>query len=80
MYVAVTFNADGHFEVAKVEERDDTWLLLKNISWGEFYEDQVADNDLEEYEQEDIHKLTDYEWRSYLSNFETRGQFEIIEI
>lgn len=80
MLIAITFSEDGHFEAAKVSERDDTWLLLKNISWGQFYEDQVADYNLEEYEQEDIYDLSDESWKGYLKNFEVKGQFEILEI
>ena len=80
MLVAITFNEDGHFEAADVKDRESTWLLLKNISWGEFYEEQVVDNDLEEYEMENIHDLGEKEWVIYLKNFEVRGQFEILEI
>ena len=80
MLIAVSFNEDGHFEASNVKDRIETWLLLKNISWGQFYEDQVVDNDLEEYEMDDIEGLGEKEWVIYLRNFETRGQFEILEI
>lgn len=80
MKVVATLNDDGHFEVARVTERDDAWILLKTISAGQFYEDQCADYDIQEMEQEDIYDLSEQEWELYLYNFETRGQFEIIEI
>lgn len=80
MLVAITFNEDGHFEAADVKDRESTWLLLKSISWGEFYEDQVADKDLQEYDMEDIYDLSDEDWVKYLWDFIVKGQFEIIEI
>lgn len=80
MKVVANLDDDGHFQVAQVTERDDAWLILKSISWGQFYEDQCADYEIEEIEQEDIHKFSDGEWEEYLGSFVTRSQFEIIEI
>lgn len=80
MKVVVNLDEDGHFQVARVTERDDAWLILKSISWGQFYEDQCADYSIDMIEQEDIHEFSDSAWEDYLRNFETRGQFEILEI
>lgn len=80
MNVVVNLDEDGHFQVAKVTEREDAWLILKSISWGQFYEDHCEDYNIDMIEQEDIHKISGKAWLEYLRNFVTRGQFEIIQI
>jgi len=80
MLIAVTLDREGHFQVSDVDNREETWILLKSIEWGQFYEDQVADSELEEYEIEDIYEMEAEDWEEYLQNFITRGQFEILEI
>jgi hypothetical protein len=81
MLIAVTLDAEGHFQVSDVDNREETWILLKSIEWGQFYEDKVADLGLEEYEMEpDIYDLDPPDWEEYLQNFVTGGQFEILEV
>ena len=78
--IAITRDEVGNFQAARVCERDDTWILLKSIEWGQFYEDQCQDYNLDIYEQEDIHELSDEVWEDYLRNFQVRGQFELIRV
>jgi hypothetical protein len=80
MKIVVNLDEDGHFQAAKVSDREGAWLILKSILWGQFYEDLCEDYNIEMIEQEDIHKMSASRWEEYLWNFNTRGQFEILEV
>lgn len=78
--IAIARDEDGHFQAARVSDRDETWLLLKSISWGQFYEDICQDYHLTIWEKEDIYNLSDEAWEDYLRNFQTRNQFELVRV
>ena len=78
--ICVAKDDDRHFQAARIDDREEVLFILKTISTGQFYEEWCFDNDLEPLELEDVHTIEREEWISYLRKFETRSQFEIINL
>jgi len=78
--ICVSLDQDGHFQAAKIDDREEVLFILKNISLGQFYEEQCFDNDLPEMELEEVQKMQREDWIDYLKNFEHKKQFELLYI
>jgi len=71
---------DGYFQAANINDRIEVLLILKTISYGQFYEEVCLDNDLEELDSDNADTLADDEWLEYLQKFEHKGQFQLLNI
>lgn len=76
MKLTVCLDGDGHFKVARLENRDETLKVLKAVSDGDYFE---GEKDTYEF-PDDYSKLSDEEWEEMIGNFTQRGTLEIIEI
>jgi hypothetical protein len=78
--IVVSLDEDGHFQAARIDEREEVLFILKTISCGQFYEDLCFDNGLTEMESEDAYAMEREEWVDYLKKFEKKRQFEVLSI
>ncbi len=80
MKVCVCMDGDGHFDVAKLENRKEVLDLLKVIHDGDYwentYEDSLAEVGLEL--ESDLFEIDDDKWVEFVQTFEQRGTMEII--
>lgn len=80
MKVCVCMDGNGHFDVAKLENRKEVLDLLKVIQdgvyWENTYEDSLAEVGLEL--ESDLFEIDDDKWVEFVQTFEQRGTMEII--
>ena len=80
MKVCVCMDGDGHFDLAKLENRKEVLDLLKVIHdgnyWENTYEDSLEEVDLEL--ESDLFEIDDDKWVEFVQTFEQRGTMEII--
>jgi len=80
MKVCVCMDGDGHFDLAKLENRKEVLDLLKVIHDGDYWENTYEDS-LEEVDLElesDLFEIDDDKWVEFVQTFEQRGTMEII--
>jgi hypothetical protein len=73
-------DGDGHFDLAKLENRKEVLDLLKVIHDGDYWENTYEDS-LEEVDLElesDLFEIDDDKWVEFVQTFEQRGTMEII--
>ena len=80
MKVCVCMDGNGHFDLAKLENRKEVLDLLKVIHDGDYWENTYEDS-LEEVDLElesDLFQIDDDKWVEFVQTFEQRGTMEII--
>jgi hypothetical protein len=80
MKVCVCMDGNGHFDLAKLENRKEVLDLLKVIHDGDYWENTYEDS-LEEVDLElesDLFEIDDDKWVEFVQTFEQRGTMEII--
>jgi hypothetical protein len=77
----VTMNEDGHFVAAQIDNREKSISIVKSVYdgelWEDYLEDALDDCDLKE---EDLMVCPLNRFDQFLSQFETRGVIEVVEI
>jgi hypothetical protein len=75
-------DGNGHFDVAKLENRKEVLDLLKVIHDGDYwintYEDSLDEIGLEL--ESDLYEIDEDLWVGFVTSFEQRGTMEIIDI
>lgn len=82
MRFCVCMDGNGHFDVAKLENRKEVLDLLKVIHDGDYwintYEDSLDEIGLEL--ESDLYEIDEDLWVGFVTSFEQRGTMEIIDI
>lgn len=79
--IAITLNDDGHFLAAQIDNRTKCISILKSVDDGQYWEDYLEDALYAcGLKEEDLLKCTLDRFEQFLSWFETRGDFEVVEI
>jgi hypothetical protein len=81
MKVVVAMDGDGHYNVAKLFDREKAKKVLLKAQDGCYYDDVINDMPREDYENFENHKFTnDIEWDRLIRFFVQRGTFEIVDL
>jgi len=75
MKVVVCLDNDGHFQAARLDDKETSLEVLKSVDDGQWFDDKKDDNEF----PEDYSKLSDEDWDSLMQDFVQRGTFEIVE-
>lgn len=77
MKIVVSYNNDGHFMAAPVNDKDKVIKIIGDIQDGDFVANMDEDDELLYH---DYQKLSDNEWRDFIYGLQQRGIMEIIEL
>lgn len=80
--IGVILDGDGHFQVAKIDDRPAMIKLLKKIEDGDAW-DNMAEEYFSEYKCEheiDLLHCDEDDWIGFISEFIQRGSFEITDM
>jgi hypothetical protein len=75
-------DGNGHFNVAKLDNRNEVIKVLKKIHDGDYWENTYEDslNDIGLELDTDLFGIDDDKWVEFVEFFEQRGTMEIITL
>lgn len=75
----VCMDGDGHFHLAKVNNRKECLKAIKNIHDGDYYANIIGNEIADDFEDTYL-TITEKEWREALNFFVQRATLEIITL
>lgn len=82
MKYCVALDGDGHFQLAKLDDRPAVIKILKNISDGDYWADMAEDymESVGAETESDLLTIDEPNWKEFVIDFEQRGMMEIKSI
>ena len=79
MKIAVCIDGDGNFRAVNAKDRDEMWDLITNVVGDG---DMWANRDNEDEYPDDLEymDLDNEEWMDFITSFESRGTYEILDV
>jgi hypothetical protein len=81
MKVIITMDEDGHFKSSLTTNRTKCLEILQDVDYGELWEDRSEDAYIDcDLTKGSLHDCNIERFEQFLYQFDSRGNFEVVEI